>query len=156
MKVADDQQYFQYSIDGEFLRLVFLDTLDEGARLGTLCEMRLNGLSQMLGQDCRKPTIIFMHHPTFDIWQAPQPFQFDSRETVEQFEKIVRENPQITKIFSGHSHRYGSDTIGKTELKAISAIAIDLRWGDYGEEMRERPVYEIYDLEPGFKESSNF
>ena len=146
MKLDDDSEFFQYAINFDRLRLVFLDTLDEGERLGHLCEARLNNLVQMLEEDSEKATVIFMHHPTFDIVEAPQPFQFISHEVVEKFEKIVGDNQQIIKIYSGHSHRYGSDKLGNTDLRAISAIAIDLRWGDYGEKMRKRPVYEIYDL----------
>ncbi|MCP4070873.1 MAG: hypothetical protein GY742_03925 [Hyphomicrobiales bacterium] len=146
MKLHDDSRFFQYTINQDSHRLVFLDTLDEGERLGNLCEARLNNLVQMLNEDGEKPTVIFMHHPTFDIVEAPRPFQFISHEVVAQFEKIVRDNPQIIKIFSGHSHRYGRHKLGNTDLLAISALAIDLRWGDYGEEMRGRPVYEVYDF----------
>ena len=146
MKSGDDSEFFQYAINFDTLRLVFLDTLEEGERLGNLCDARLNNLIQMLEEDSEKATVIFMHHPTFDIVEAPQPFQFNSQEVVDKFEKIVGDNRQIIKIYSGHSHRYGSHKLGDTDLCAISAIAIDLRWGDYGEEMRERPVYEVYDL----------
>jgi Icc protein len=146
MRLGVDQQFFQYSINCDSYRLLFLDTLDEGERLGTFCKSRFSNFTHLLEEDRRKPTIVFMHHPTFDIVEAPRPFQFDSRETVRRFDNIVRNNPQITRIFSGHSHRYGRHAIGNTELLAISAVAIDLRWGDYGEEMRDRPVYEIYEL----------
>ncbi len=146
MIICDNSQFFQYAFNWHAHRLVFLDTLDEGQRLGNLCDARLNDLVRMLDEDKEKPTVIFMHHPTFDIVEAPRPFQFINHEVVAQFEKIVRDNPQIIKIFSGHSHRYGRHKLGDTDLLAISAIAIDLRWGDYGEEMRERPVYEVYDF----------
>ena len=146
MRLGEAQLFFQYAIDFTSLRLIFLDTLDEGQRLGTLCETRFGELTRMLDEDRQKPTIIFMHHPTFDIVEAPQPFQFDSRQSVKKFDNILRQYPQISRIYSGHSHRYARHKIGDIELKAISAIAIDLRWGDYGDEMRERPVYEIYDL----------
>ncbi len=146
MRLGDDSHFFQYALNWNAFRLVFLDTLDEGERLGNLCKARLDNLVQMLDKDRERPTIIFMHHPTFDIVEAPRPFQFINREIVEKFDKIVHDNPQIIKIFSGHSHRYGRHKLGNTDLFAISALAIDLRWGDYGEAMKERPVYEVYDF----------
>lgn len=138
--------FFQYSIDTADHHLIFLDTLDIGKRLGTLCEQRLENFTQMLAEDKQKPVTVFMHHPPFDIVEAPQPFQFDNRQTVERFEKIVLTNPQIANIYCGHAHRYGESTIGNTRVNAISAIAVDLRWGDYGEAMKDRPVFEVYDL----------
>lgn len=141
-----EKTYFQYAFDTDTIRFVMLDTLDEGERLGTLCEERLEDFSSMLEQDKVKRTIVFMHHPPFDVVEAPQPVQFDTRETVEKFEAIVNNNPQISAIYCGHSHRYGKNTIGQVPVSAISSIAIDLRWGKYGVGMENQPVFEIYEL----------
>ena len=138
--------FFQYIIDTEAIRFIMLDTLDEGERLGTLCEKRLRNFSSMLGQNKTKRTIVFMHHPPFDVVEAPQPFQFDSQETVEKFEAIVKNNSQISAIYCGHSHRYGKNTIGQVPVSAISSIAIDLRWGKYDAGMDNQPVFEVYEL----------
>ena len=144
--IAPTKTYFQYRLDEDETALIFLDTLDEGERWGTLCEKRLNDFSQMLSVQPEKPVAIFMHHPPFDVVEAPRPFQFANRQIVDAFEKIVRDNSQITGIYCGHSHRYGSAMIGTPPVSAIPSIAIDLRWGEYDETQRQRPVYEVYDL----------
>ncbi len=141
-----NKAHFQYVIENSCKRIIMLDTLDEGERWGTLCSSRLQIFRDMLARDKTTDTIIFMHHPPFDVVEAPRPFQFDRRETVELFEIIVKENPQISRIFCGHSHRYGAAVIGTTKVSAIPSIAIDLRWGDYGKEKDDTAIFEVYNL----------
>ncbi len=55
--------FIQYAIDEYPVRLIGLDTLEEGKDFGHLCETRLSWLEKTLEQDREKPTLIFMHHP---------------------------------------------------------------------------------------------
>ncbi len=141
---SGNDPFFQYVIEDESARMIMLDTLDEENRLGKLCEARLGQFKSMLEADRQKQTIIFMHHPPFDVMAAPDPFQFDSRQTVARFSKIVKDHPQVRAIYCGHSHRRAADTINGIPVSVIPALAIDLRWGEYPESHRNRPVVEIY------------
>ncbi|MCF6320406.1 MAG: metallophosphoesterase [Rhizobiaceae bacterium] len=136
--------YIQYAVDDFPVRLIMLDTLDENGRLGMLCKSRLENFQTLLEQDRDKSTLVFMHHPMFEIPEAPRSFQFDSRQTVERFIEILNQYPQVTNIYCGHAHRYGSGMIGKVPGRCIPSIAVDLRFGEYPEKYRSKPIFEIY------------
>jgi hypothetical protein len=132
-------------VDDWAVRLVMLDTLKENDRLGQFCEARLKNLADMLEASPEKPTVIFMHHPTFDIVQAPRPFQFDSLESVEKIVRLLEKHPQIMNIYCGHAHRYGADFVTGIPATTIPAIAMDLRFGEYAEDCG--PIFKIYDIQ---------
>jgi 3',5'-cyclic AMP phosphodiesterase CpdA len=139
-----DKAFFQYAVNDWPVRLIMLDTLNESHRLGQFCQTRLDGLAALLEEQTEKPAIIFMHHPPFDVVEAPHPFQFDSQESVEQLSKVLQRHPQVQAIFCGHSHRYAEDKVGGIPSRTIPAVAIDLRRGEYAD--RNRPVFEVYDV----------
>jgi len=136
--------YIQYAVDDFPVRLIMLDTLDENGKLGMLCKSRLENFQTLLELDRDKSTLVFMHHPMFEIPEAPRSFQFDSRQTVERFIEILNQYPQVTNIYCGHAHRYGSGMIGKVPGRCIPSIAVDLRFGEYPEKYRSKPIFEIY------------
>ncbi len=132
----NENHFFQYVLDQWDIKIILLDTLDEGNRLGTLCDQRLNDLSKLLSTDKEKPTAIFMHHPPYDVIEAPEPFQFDSRKTVERLGKILENNPQILGIYCGHSHRATNGNFYDIRALTIPALSIDLRFGKFLEARR--------------------
>lgn len=87
-------------IDG--LRLVFLDTLDEGAVGGKLCERRLAWLDRRLGETSAE-AFIFMHHPPCDIGFPP----LDAVKLADPqaFADAIRRHGNVRHIFAGHVHR---------------------------------------------------
>ncbi len=149
---ASEDGFLQYEIPGFPLRLIALDTLDETAKLGTLCDVRFAHLKTMLAEDKNTPTAIFMHHPPYDVVESDFPFQFDSRQTVERFDQILKSYPNFIRIFCGHSHRASEGRIGSIQASTIPSIALDLRWGFYGDEVAKTPLYQIhrYDPKAGF------
>ncbi len=143
---CEDPQFFQYVLDQWSTRLIMLDTLNENDRLGEFCANRMNSLASMLDADRDKSTVIFMHHPPFDVVQAPEPFQFDSRKTIEQLRGILDENPQVAGIFCGHSHRMVHAQLGEIQAATIPAIAMDLRFGEFPQSHDDRPVFLVHEF----------
>ncbi len=84
------------------VRLVFLDTLDDGAVAGKLCERRLAWLDQRLGE-AAGDAFVFMHHPPFNIGFPP----LDAVKLAEPraFVDILRRRGNVRHIFAGHVHR---------------------------------------------------
>ena len=140
------EPFIQYSLDFENLRLIMLDTLDENDRLGAFCEKRLADFTDMLAANKSTPVAVFMHHPPYDVVEAPQPFQYDSRCTVEKIRNIVDGNRQLTGIFCGHSHRNTIGQIADIEASTLAAIAIDLRYGEFSPDRKDRPVFTVHKL----------
>ncbi len=139
-------EFFQYSANFGSHIFIVIDTLDVGERLGTICETRFAQLAQLLQQDQQTPTLLFMHHPPFEVIQAPRPFQFDSRETITKFETLIRSNPQIKEIICGHSHRYGDQLFAGIRARSIPSLAIDLRFGEYPESKKDTAIFEVYEF----------
>ncbi|WP_036837622.1 phosphodiesterase [Pleomorphomonas oryzae] len=88
-------------------RLVFLDTLDEGAVAGRLCERRLAWLDRCLAEKTG-PALVFMHHPPFDIGMPP----LDGVKLADPrvFADLLRRHGNVRHIFAGHVHRLCSGT----------------------------------------------
>ena len=125
--------FIQYTLDQWDTKIILLDTLDEGDRLGTLCNKRLDDLAHILNADKEKPAAIFMHHPPYDVVEAPEPFQFDSLETLEKLGKILENNSQIQGIYCGHSHRATTGSFCNINALTVPALSIDLRFGGFPE-----------------------
>ncbi len=83
-------------------RLVFLDTLDEGAVAGRLCAHRLAWLDLRLAES-RQPVFVFMHHPPFDIGMPP----LDDCKLADPdaFADLLGHHGNVRHIAAGHVHR---------------------------------------------------
>ena len=137
--------FIQYAIDNYETRIIVLDTLDDGERLGKLCDRRFADFEAMLAQEPIKPTVIFMHHPMFEIPEAPRPFQFISQASVDRIAELLLRNSQVKRIYCSHAHRFGKGIIGGVEASCISSTAVDLRFGDYYDGYRSDPIIGIYE-----------
>ena len=94
--------FVQSILDAEVARLVFLDTLDEGAVAGRLCGRRLAWLDRRLGE-ASAPTLVFMHHPPLDIGMPP----LDEVKLADPqaLADVLRLHGNVRHLFAGHVHR---------------------------------------------------
>ena len=99
--------FVQSVLDTDGGRLMFLDTLDEGAVAGRLCAHRLNWLDSRLAE-APASVLIFMHHPSFDIGMPP----LDGVKLADPqaFAGVLRRHGNVRHIFAGHVHRLCSGT----------------------------------------------
>jgi hypothetical protein len=75
-QVSLDGGFLHYVVEDEGLRIVMLDTLQNGRHGGAFCEARAAWLSAQLDAAPRTPTVIFMHHPPVVSgieWMDPAP-----------------------------------------------------------------------------------
>jgi 3',5'-cyclic AMP phosphodiesterase CpdA len=96
--------FVQYAINAGPLRLVFLDTLEEGRHGGAFCEVRAGWLRRILAEDRETPTIIVMHHPPVEVgidWMNTHP----EEQWVTNFTDATEGAPNIKSILCGHIHR---------------------------------------------------
>lgn len=102
-----EDDFVQSSMEMGDHRLVFLDTLDDGAVAGRLCERRLAWLDRCLAGEAG-PALVFMHHPPFDIGMPP----LDGVKLAdpEMFADVLRRHGSVRHIFAGHVHRLCSGT----------------------------------------------
>lgn len=96
--------FVQYALDIGTLRVLVLDTLEEGRHGGAFCEARAAWLAGELAAHPDRPTLIAMHHPPFESGIAW--LDSDEREPwIVRLAETVRGCPQIRGIVAGHLHR---------------------------------------------------
>jgi 3',5'-cyclic-AMP phosphodiesterase len=100
--VADG--FIQYEVETAALRLLVLDTLEEGRHGGAFCDVRANWLRDRLAEKPERPTIVVMHHPPVEVgldWMNTHP----DEPWVQRFAAAIKGHNQIVGIVCGHVHR---------------------------------------------------
>lgn len=101
---ADPNGFIQYTRDLGPVRLVVIDTLEEGRHGGAFCELRAAWLKERLAEATDRPTYIVMHHPPVESgieWMTTDPFE----PWVERFADALMDAPQVKGLICGHLHR---------------------------------------------------
>jgi len=122
--------FVQYAIELDGLRVLMLDTLEDGRHAGGYCETRAAWLARELAAKPEVPTLIAMHHPPFAAgipWMDTDP-----REPwVARFAAAIAGHGQIVGIICGHVHRAtATQWQGRTAVICPStspAVGMDLR-----------------------------
>lgn len=101
--------FVQYEVDTPELRLLLLDTLEDGRHGGAFCETRATWLKARLAEKPDTKTLIVMHHPPVEVgiaWMNTHP----EEPWVARVADAIRGHDQIVGIVCGHLHR--SITVG--------------------------------------------
>jgi Icc protein len=96
--------FLQYAIEDHDLRILVLDTLEEGRHGGNFCEARAAWLRDRLAEAPERPTLIVLHHPPIESglsWMTEDP----RAEWVTRLESIVSGQGNIVALIAGHLHR---------------------------------------------------
>jgi Icc protein len=101
--IAGCGEFIQYAIDDYPLRLVGLDTLESGKPYGFLCRDRLSWLDECLREELEKPTLIFQHHPPFEVGIRHMDVQ--NLQNADELFEVLAHHPQVRHIACGHIHR---------------------------------------------------
>jgi 3',5'-cyclic AMP phosphodiesterase CpdA len=120
-----DAGFIQYVVDEYAVRLVALDTLEEGRIGGRMCLERLAWIKRALA-DSARPTVLFMHHPPFDSGAAANA---DMRcEGAEALERIVGQHHNVLAVLCGHLHRSTMRRWAGTVVCTVPATAPTLEF----------------------------
>lgn len=143
-----DGGFLQYVIEEYVVRLVAIDSTSRGERKGVCCPARQAWLEEVLGAQPDKPTLLFIHHPPFDIadhyiggYRQP--------EEAAALADIVSRHPQVKGLLCGHVHWPIERDWAGTEARIMPSVAVDLRKGIDETEARGRPVYMLHRLSRG-------
>lgn len=96
--------FVQYEHETPDLRILFLDTLEEGRHGGAFCETRANWLKARLAEKPDTRTLIVMHHPPVEVgveWMNTHP----DEPWVGRVADAIDGHDQIVGIICGHLHR---------------------------------------------------
>jgi Icc protein len=96
--------FHQYAIEAGDLRILVLDTLEEGRHGGAYCETRAGWLRARLAEAPGRPTLLVLHHPPIESglsWMTENP----DAQWVKRLEAIVAAQTNIVAVVAGHLHR---------------------------------------------------
>ncbi|WP_225010148.1 MULTISPECIES: phosphodiesterase [Novosphingobium] len=102
--VAFTDGFLQYAIEGGPLRLLVLDTLEEGRHGGAFCETRAQWLAARLNEAPEQRTLVVLHHPPMEVgipWMNTDP----AEAWVERLAHVLRGRANVTGLICGHIHR---------------------------------------------------
>ncbi|MFG6462542.1 metallophosphoesterase [Roseateles sp. DXS20W] len=121
----------QYALDlpGP-LRLVVLDSLQDGRPDGGFDDAKLAQADALLAARADVPTLVALHHPPHATGLAVMD-TMSLRQGLSSFEALIARHPQVQRVVCGHLHRL---TLGQVaHVAALSApstahqLALDLR-----------------------------
>lgn len=140
--LAPPGDFLHYAIDAFPMRLIALDSVENGERKGVFCEHRRQWLDATLGDEPDRPTILFIHHPPFDISPHYVGGYRHSNEAAE-LEALVARHPQVVRLLCGHVHCFHRETWGGIVATAMPSVAVDLRKG-VDSAIGARPLYLLH------------
>jgi 3',5'-cyclic AMP phosphodiesterase CpdA len=144
---VDPNGFIQYEVDFGDIRLVMIDTLDEGHENGAFCKKRAAWLNKTLSRS-RKPTMIGLHHPPVDsgiYWMDAR----EKHDWKKQLAKVVKGRSQVRTMMCGHLHRsfhtvFAGQVVAAAPASSIqltlNLTEVDLRVPDGREILVEEPV----------------
>ena len=117
-----------YTVEHYPVRLVALDSVSAGERKGVFCAQRLAWLEETLSRETRKQTILFIHHPPFDIADHYKG-GYRHQQDAEDLAALVSRHHKIQGLLCGHVHCWHREPWGGTVATTMPSVAVDLRKG---------------------------
>ncbi|MEO8496199.1 MAG: phosphodiesterase [Planctomycetota bacterium] len=145
-----EPDFFTFSCAVGNWRLIGLDSHIPGQVEGLLGERQLEWLGEELRSHVGQPTVLFLHHPPFDVGSA----WVDALGLLdkESFLQVVTSAPQVKAICAGHVHQAREKRIG--ELQLVTTPSVVLQFGV------DSPEFSLDFIPPGFRvlhlEGGNF
>jgi len=97
------QGFLHYTVEDRAIRLIGLDTLDQGKIGGLMCDERTAWLAARLAEQPQRPTLLFMHHPVHDTGIIEMDrIRCDG---AKRMGAVVKRYDNIERILCGHLHR---------------------------------------------------
>lgn len=125
----DAAGFVQYAVEAGPLRIIVLDTLDEGHHGGGFDTARAAWLAAELAASA-KPTIVVLHHPPIETGSGWMTEDLDAP-WVQRLRVVIEAAPHVIRLVSGHLHRaivtgWGGTTLAVCPSSAPQ-VAIDFR-----------------------------
>ena len=137
--------FLHYAIEDFETRLVALDSTLAGERKGRFCEQRQAWLEETLAMQPERPTLLFIHHPPFDVGDH-YVGGYRRPEEAAALRSIVERHPQVTGMLCGHVHWPVAREWAGTQARIMPSVAIDVRKGVDESEAAGRPVFMLHRL----------
>jgi 3',5'-cyclic-AMP phosphodiesterase len=137
---SDSGDFVGYAIEDHPLRLVALDSTVPGERKGVFDAPRQAWLDETLAAQPRRPTLLFIHHPPFDVGDHYVGGYRDARDAA-ALADVVRRHPQVVRLLCGHVHWPVEQAWAGTTASIVPSVAVDVRKGVDEAQAHHRPIY---------------
>ncbi len=117
--------FIQYVLEDFPVRIVVLDTLEEGLHGAGFCQVRAAWLDKALAAEPHRQTLIALHHPPADTgipWMGALP----GEPWIQRLFDVVSRHPQVGTLISGHMHRPIATPFAGATLIVAPSVAPDL------------------------------
>jgi len=138
-------EFLHYVIEDYDTRLVGIDSTLAGERKGRFCERRQAWLDKTLSERPDRATLLFIHHPPFDV-DDHYVGGYRRPEEATALERIVNRHPQVIGLLCGHVHWPVERVWAGTQARIMPSVAVDVRKGIDEAEAQDRPVYLLHRL----------
>jgi 3',5'-cyclic AMP phosphodiesterase CpdA len=146
--LAGTNDFLQYAIEDFDTRLIGLDSTLSGERKGRFCESRQAWLDRALNGEPDRPTLLFIHHPPFDVGDH-YVGGYRRPEEAQALEDIVARHGQVVGMLCGHVHWPIERQWAGTEARIMPSVAIDVRHGVDEAEAEGRPIFMLHQTSAG-------
>ena len=146
--IRSGMEFIQYPIERQHVRLILVDTVQNGSNKGHFCQMRLAHREERLSADALTPPLLFLHPPPFEVSIIPDPFQYEDWAGVEAFGELLARHHQVLGVWSGHVHRNVQTSMGSVFAGTVSCVAKDLRKGAADLSKHELVIVDTNSLRP--------
>ncbi len=144
--IREDMPFVQYAVEDLAVRLIVVDSLNEGVSKGRLCPERLAHIRAMLETDTARPACLFLHHPPFEVAVGPYPRHFEPWAGAEALTAELQRHRHVRGIFCGHVHRAFDTAVAGVRASVVSCLADDLRWDRPERAKRGLPVLGVHEI----------
>ena len=134
-----------YAVEDFDTRLVAIDSTWPEERKGRFCEQRQAWLKATLAAQPERPTLLFIHHPPFDVGDH-YVGGYRRPEEAAALQSIVERHEQVTGLLCGHVHWPVSREWAGTQARIMPSVAIDVRKGVDETEAAGRPIFMLHRL----------
>jgi 3',5'-cyclic AMP phosphodiesterase CpdA len=143
------------SIDDFPIRLVSVDTTSSANNLGVLDCQRMLALDKILNEAVKCPTILFLHHPPFDVSDNNSPrIEYKSRDSIRRFSDVVDQHPQIVALFCGHLHWPLRKTLGHFDASVVPPVCGALNYSKKSNGLSQEGVFHLHAFDDANKFST--
>jgi 3',5'-cyclic AMP phosphodiesterase CpdA len=142
--IRDDMSFVQYVVEDFAARMIMVDTVSLSSNKGQLCKARLGHLRHMLTRNTSKPTVLFLHHPPFEVNVGPEPYNFIDWSEAEALMAELQQHEHLRGIFCGHVHRGFETSIGSVPASVVSSVASDVRWDKPKAAEHNLPIFDTH------------
>lgn len=142
---ASADGFLHYALEDFPVRLIALDSVGPGQNKGVYCAGRLCWLDRTLAAERHRPTILFIHHPPFDLDPHFRGGYRDPKDRA-ALAAVVARHCQVRRLLCGHCHRSVQIAWAGTEATIMPSVARDLRKGVDAPRLADTPLYQLHDI----------